>query len=305
MSFQEPVKEPIPEKELKVLEFWVEDDSFKKSLDIRDGCEEFVFYEGPPTANGLPHPGHILTRCVKDLFPRYKTMRGYLVKRKAGWDTHGLPVEIEVEKKLGLNSKEDIEAYGVANFIEKCRESVFTYLEEWVSITRRIGFWIDLDDPYITYQPWYIETLWWILKEIHKKGLLYKGHKVIPYCTRCGTTLSSHEVAQNYKDVQDPSAYVLFNVKGKDNQYFLAWTTTPWTLLSNVALAVHREHEYIEYDTGDGTMILLGLLARLSSSLSTAISSASRMVPVSFTSPRVTARTITPWVWNTACRQSR
>ena len=261
MSFQVPGKESIPDKELKTLEFWEEDGSFKKSLDIREGCEEFVFYEGPPTANGLPHPGHILTRCVKDLFPRYKTMRGYLVKRKAGWDTHGLPVEIEVEKQLGLNSKEDIEAYGVENFIQKCRESVFTYLEEWVSITRRIGFWIDLDDPYITYQPKYIETLWWIFKEIHKKGLLYKGHKVLPYCTRCGTALSSHEVAQNYKDVQDPSAYTLFKVKGKDDHHLLAWTTTPWTLLSNVALAVHRDYEYIEYDTGEGVVILLGLLA--------------------------------------------
>lgn len=244
-----------------ILELWARDREkiFERSVEQREGCEKFVFVEGPPTANGLPHPGHILTRVVKDLVLRYKTMRGFYVKRKAGWDTHGLPVEIEVEKELGINTKGEIEKYGVEKFNRKCKDSVFRYEKEWVNATKRVGFWIDMDSPYITFDNEYIESVWWSLKEIWKKGLLYKGHKVVPYCPRCETTLSSHEVAQGYEDVEDPSVYVKFKLKQEKESeplYLLAWTTTPWTLLGNIALAVHPAHTYVKarvkVDDGNG-----------------------------------------------------
>jgi len=231
--------------EEEILGQWDREKTFERSVARREGCEKFVFVEGPPTANGLPHPGHILTRVMKDLVLRYKTMRGFYVERKAGWDTHGLPVEIEVEKELGTNSKREIEEYGIEKFNRKCRESVFRYEKEWVNATKRVGFWIDMDSPYITFDNGYIESVWWSLKEIWKKGLLYKGHKVVPYCPRCETTLSSHEVAQGYEDVEDPSIYVKFKLKQeKESVFMLAWTTTPWTLFGNIALAVHPEHTY-------------------------------------------------------------
>lgn len=237
--------------EEEILALWDRDGekTFKHSVERREGCEKFVFVEGPPTANGLPHPGHILTRVVKDLVLRYKTMRGFYVKRKAGWDTHGLPVEIEVEKELGINNKGEIEKYGVEKFNRRCKDSVFRYEKEWVNATKRVGFWIDMDSPYITFDNEYIESVWWSLKEIWKKGLLYKGHKVVPYCPRCETTLSSHEVAQGYQDIEDPSVYVKFKLKQEKESepvFLLAWTTTPWTLLGNIALAVHPLHTYVK-----------------------------------------------------------
>jgi len=233
--------------EEEILNGWDIEKTFEQSIARREGCEKFVFVEGPPTANGLPHPGHILTRVVKDLVLRYKTMRGFYVERKAGWDTHGLPVEIEVEKELGTNSKHEIEEYGIEKFNQKCKESVFRYEKEWVNATKRVGFWIDMDSPYITSDSGYIESVWWSLKEIWRRGLLYKGHKVVPYCPRCETTLSSHEVAQGYENVEDPSIYVKFRLKQEQESVFmLAWTTTPWTLFGNIALAVHPEHTYVK-----------------------------------------------------------
>lgn len=240
----EPTMNFVPIEE-KVLDFWNKEEIFKKSIENRKDAPNYVFYEGPPTANGMPHAGHVLTRVVKDLIPRYKTMTGYRVDRKAGWDTHGLPVELEVEKQLGISGKPQIESYGVENFIKKCKESVFTYENEWRKMTERVGFWIDMDNPYVTYHNTYIESVWWALKEIWKKGLLYKGNKVVPYCPRCGTSLSSHEVAQGYKEAEDPSVFVKFPVAGKDNTYFLVWTTTPWTLPSNTALAVKDNYTYV------------------------------------------------------------
>nr|QNO56666.1 isoleucine--tRNA ligase [Methanosarcinales archaeon ANME-1 ERB7] len=231
--------------EEEILELWDTEDTFERSVNQRKDCKKFVFIEGPPTANGLPHPGHILTRVVKDLVLRYRTMQGYYVERKAGWDTHGLPVEIEVEKNLRINTKGEIENYGIEKFNKKCKDSVFRYEKEWVNATKRVGFWIDMDSPYITFDNKYIESVWWSLKETWKKGLLYKGHKVVPYCPRCETTLSSHEVAQGYRDVEDPSIYVKFKLKQPDT-YLLAWTTTPWTLLGNIALAVHPENRYVK-----------------------------------------------------------
>ena len=243
------------QQEEEILELWDRNKTFERSVDHREGCEKFIFVEGPPTANGLPHPGHILTRVVKDLVLRYKTMRGLYVERKAGWDTHGLPVEIEVEKELGVNSKREIEEYGVEKFNRKCKDSVFRYEKEWVNATKRVGFWIDMDSPYVTSDNEYIESVWWSLKEIWKKGLLYRGHKVVPYCPRCETTLSSHEVAQGYKEVEDPSIYVKFKLRQAKEQgqeqehvFMLAWTTTPWTLFGNVALAVHPEHTYVKVE---------------------------------------------------------
>ena len=239
--------------EEEILGLWDREKTFERSVERREGCDKFVFVEGPPTANGLPHPGHILTRVVKDLVLRYKTMRGFYVERKAGWDTHGLPVEIEVEKEQGLNSKREIEAYGIDKFNRKCKESVFRYEKEWVNATKRVGFWIDMDSPYITFDNEYIESVWWSLKEIWNKGLLYRGHKVVPFCPRCETTLSSHEVAQGYKDVEDPSIYVKFRLKReKEPVFMLAWTTTPWTLFGNIALAVHPEHTYVKVKQGEG-----------------------------------------------------
>lgn len=239
-----PTNMNFVEREVQVEKFWKENDIFGKSIKAREGAPVFTFYDGPPTANGKPHIGHIITRAVKDLIPRYKTMKGYKVLRKAGWDTHGLPVELEVEKALGLDGKPQIEKYGVEPFIAKCKESVWTYEKEWRTMSDRVGFWADMDHPYVTYHNEYIESEWWALKKIWDKDLLYKGHKVVPYCPRCGTALSSHEVAQGYKDVKETSAIAKFKVEGKENEYFLAWTTTPWTLPSNIALTVNAKETY-------------------------------------------------------------
>ncbi|MCR4425161.1 MAG: isoleucine--tRNA ligase [Firmicutes bacterium] len=246
----------FPEMESRILDFWKENRVFENSVRQREGAPEFIFYEGPPTANGLPHPGHVLTRAIKDVVLRYKTMTGYQVRRKGGWDTHGLPVELEVEKQLGISGKPDIERYGVEAFVRKCKESVFVYEQEWRRMTERLGFWIDMDDPYVTYHDSYIESVWWAVKTIWEKGLMYRGHKVVPYCPRCGTALSSHEVAQGYRDVTEPSVYVRFRVPGSENLSFLVWTTTPWTLPSNVALAVSPEFEYAYVAVGRETLIL-------------------------------------------------
>lgn len=246
----------IPKKEEEILNFWKENNIFEKSIDIRRDKEKFIFYEGPPTANGKPGVHHVLARIFKDSICRYKTMKGFMVERKGGWDTHGLPVEIEVEKSLGLKNKKDIEKYGIENFIKKCKESVFTYKKEWEVMTERIGFWLDMDNPYVTYENDYIETIFWIIKEIYNKGLIYKGYKTVPYCPRCGTTLSSHEVAQGYKDVYDPSVYVKFKLKDSDNTYFLVWTTTPWTLPSNLLLSVNKDFDYIKIKINDEYLIL-------------------------------------------------
>jgi len=231
--------------EKSILEKWQEKDIIKKNFQMNEGNEYFTFYDGPPTANGAPHIGHVVTRVIKDLIPRYKVMKGYQVLRKAGWDTHGLPVELEVEKALGISGKPQIEKYGVEKFITKCKDSVFTYATQWKEMSERVAYWIDMDNPYVTYQNEYIESVWWSLKALWDKELLYKGHKIVPYCPRCGTSLSSHEVAQGYKDVKDSSAYVKFKLKGK-NIYILVWTTTPWTLPSNVALAVNKKYDYVE-----------------------------------------------------------
>ena len=230
-------------REQEVIEFWKDNDVFKASCAKNAGKAEFSFYDGPPTANGKPHIGHILTRCIKDLIPRYKTMQGYNVLRIAGWDTHGLPVELEVEKTLGLDGKEQIEEYGVMPFIEKCKESVWKYKSEWEKMSERVGYWADMENPYVTYKDEYIESEWWSLKKLFEKGLIYKGYKIVPYCPRCGTALSSHEVAQGYKDVKETSIFVKFRVSGED-AYMLAWTTTPWTLPSNVALCVNADETY-------------------------------------------------------------
>ncbi|MDL2236859.1 isoleucine--tRNA ligase [Christensenellaceae bacterium OttesenSCG-928-K19] len=248
-----PTDLKFSERENDVLAFWEKNDIFKKSMEKNKGGEEFTFYDGPPTANGKPHIGHILTRAIKDLFPRYKTMQGYNVLRIAGWDTHGLPVELEVEKELGLDGKEQIEEYGVEPFVQKCKESVWKYQSEWEKMTERVGFWVDMEHPYITYKDEYIESVWWSLKQIFDKDLLYKGHKIVPYCPRCGTALSSHEVAQGYKDVKETSIFVRFKVKDED-AYFLAWTTTPWTLPSNVALCVNPKEEYVKAEAKDGNV---------------------------------------------------
>ena len=247
------------EREREVEKFWRENRIFEKSIEDRKDAPTYMFYDGPPTANGKPHIGHALTRVIKDMIPRYRTMKGYKVPRKAGWDTHGLPVEIEVEKELGINGKEQIEKYGVAPFIEKCKESVWKYKGMWEEFSDVIGFWADMNDPYVTYHNSYIESEWWALKQIWDKGLLYKGFKVVPYCPRCGTPLSSHEVAQGYKDVKERSAIVRFKKKDED-VYFLAWTTTPWTLPSNVALCVNPEEDYVKVKHGDYTYILASAL---------------------------------------------
>ena len=244
------------EREVAVEQWWKDNDIFGKSIKAREGAPVFTFYDGPPTANGKPHIGHIITRAVKDLVPRYKTMKGYRVLRKAGWDTHGLPVELEVEKTLGLDGKDQIEGYGVEPFIGKCKESVWTYEKEWRSMSDRVGFWADMDDPYVTYHNEYIESEWWALKQIWDKGLLYKGHKVVPYCPRCGTALSSHEVAQGYKDVKETSAIAKFKMEGTDNTYFLAWTTTPWTLPSNIILSVNAKEVYAKAKYQDYYVIM-------------------------------------------------
>ncbi len=264
---------PFPELELGILRFWEERDIFAASLEQTAGGPEFLFYEGPPTANNKPHIGHVVTRAVKDLFPRFKTMQGFHVGRKAGWDTHGLPVEIEVEKTLGFSGKQDIESYGVEKFNRACLESVDTYERQWREMTRRIGFWVDLEKAYFTYTNDYVESVWWALATLFDKGLLEKGYKIQPYCARCGTTLSSHEVAQNYQDTDDPSVWVLFpaeagqrvvDVEGgewtvPDNLHLVAWTTTPWTLLGHTGLAVHADLVYrVVEDPADGRLLLFG-----------------------------------------------
>ena len=239
------------EREKKTEEFWRENHIFEKSIEQRKQGETYTFYDGPPTANGKPHIGHVLTRVIKDMIPRYRTMKGYMVPRKAGWDTHGLPVELEVEKMLGLDGKEQIEEYGLEPFIKHCKESVWKYKGMWEDFSNTVGFWADMDHPYVTYDNNFIESEWWALKQIWEKKLLYKGFKIVPYCPRCGTPLSSHEVAQGYKDVKERSAIVRFKVKGED-AYILAWTTTPWTLPSNVALCVNPEEEYVKVKAADG-----------------------------------------------------
>ena len=239
------------EREKETEKFWRENDIFQKSMKAREGCPTYTFYDGPPTANGKPHIGHVLTRVIKDMIPRYRTMKGYMVPRKAGWDTHGLPVELEVEKMLGLNGKEQIEEYGIEPFIEKCKESVWKYKSMWEDFSNTVGFWADMDHPYVTYDDNFIESEWWALNQIWNKGLLYKGFKIVPYCPRCGTPLSSAEVSQGYKTVKERSAIVRFKVSGED-AYFLAWTTTPWTLPSNVALCVNPDEEYVKVKAADG-----------------------------------------------------
>ncbi len=243
-------------REKEVEQFWKDNDIFRKSMKIREGCPTYTFYDGPPTANGKPHIGHVLTRVIKDMIPRYRTMKGYMVPRKAGWDTHGLPVELEVEKKLGLDGKEQIEEYGLDPFIRQCKESVWNYKGMWEDFSGTVGFWADMDDPYVTYHDDFIESEWWALKEIWNKGLLYKGFKIVPYCPRCGTPLSSHEVAQGYKTLKERTAIVRFKAKD-DDAYFLVWTTTPWTLASNIALCVNPEDTYIRAKACDGNTYIL------------------------------------------------
>lgn len=249
--------------EKDVLKLWSDHDVVKKNFDMNEEGEYFTFYDGPPTANGKPHIGHVITRVMKDLIPRYKVMKGYKVLRKAGWDTHGLPVELEVEKALGISGKPEIETYGVESFVQKCKESVFTYSAQWKDMSEKVGYWIDMDNPYVTYHNDYIESVWWALKQIWNKELLYKGHKIVPYCPRCGTSLSSHEVAQGYKDVKETSVYVKFKLKNEDAS-ILVWTTTPWTLPSNVALCVNQKYDYVEVINKEEHLILAkGLLNKL------------------------------------------
>ena len=238
-------------REKEVEKFWDENHIFEKSIEEREGCPDYIFYDGPPTANGKPHIGHVLTRVIKDMIPRYRTMKGYMVPRKAGWDTHGLPVELEVEKALGLDGKDQIEEYGLEPFIDKCKESVWKYKGMWEDFSGTVGFWADMEHPYVTYHNTFIESEWWALKKIWEKGLLYKGFKIVPYCPRCGTPLSAQEVAQGYKDVKERSAVVRFKVKDED-AYILAWTTTPWTLPSNLALCVNPNEDYAKVKAADG-----------------------------------------------------
>ncbi len=245
------------EREKEILQFWKENKIFEKNVSKNEGENEFTFYDGPPTANGKPHIGHILTRVIKDIIPRYRVMKGEHCLRKAGWDTHGLPVELEVEKLLGIDGKQEIEKYGIEPFIKKCKESVWKYKGEWEKMSDRVGYWADMESPYITYDDNYIESVWWAIKTIAEKGLLYKGHKIVPYCPRCGTALSSHEVAQGYKDVKETSVFVKFQIKGRENSYFLAWTTTPWTLPSNVALCMNPKEDYSEIQAENGETYVL------------------------------------------------
>ena len=245
------------QREKQIKQFWKDNKIFEKSIDMRSKAESYVFYDGPPTANGKPHIGHVLTRTIKDMIPRYRTMKGYMVPRKAGWDTHGLPVELEVEKMLGIDGKDQIEKYGLEPFINKCKESVWKYKGMWEDFSETVGFWADMENPYVTYHNDFIESEWWALKEIYNKNLLYKGFKIVPYCPRCGTPLSSHEVAQGYKTVKERSAIVRFKIVGRDNEYFLAWTTTPWTLPSNVALCVNPDDKYCKVKAADGYIYIM------------------------------------------------
>ena len=254
-------KVDIQKLEQEQLDFWRMNRVFERTTEGREDAPRFVFYEGPPTANGRPGSHHVLARAFKDMFPRYKTMRGFYALRRGGWDTHGLPVEIEVEKELGFKHKHEIEEYGVAAFNEKCKASVFRYIADWEKLTERIGFWVDLDDAYVTFTNDYIESVWWILQQFWNKNLLYKGYKVVPYCPRCGTPLSSHEVSLGYETVHDPSVYVRFPLRDRPGVYFLAWTTTPWTLPGNAALAVGENIDYVQVEgpspDGDGTENLI------------------------------------------------
>ncbi|MBV4427682.1 isoleucine--tRNA ligase [Clostridium tyrobutyricum] len=251
------------DREKDVVDFWKKNKIIEKNFELNKDGKYFTFYDGPPTANGNPHIGHVLTRVMKDFIIRYKVMKGYNVLRKAGWDTHGLPVELEVEKSLGISGKPQIEEYGVESFIKKCKDSVFTYISEWKEMSDRIGFWVDMDNPYVTYHNDYIESEWWALKQIWDKGLLYKGYKVVPYCPRCGTALSSHEVSQGYKDVKETSVYVKFKLKDSD-KYMLAWTTTPWTLPNNMALAINKTYDYVEViNKGQHLILAESLLGKL------------------------------------------
>ncbi len=247
-------------REQEVLKFWKDNSIMERSFHLRDGGGRFTFFDGPPTSNGKPHIGHVETRAIKDLFPRFQTMKGKSVLRIAGWDTHGLPVELEVEKKLGLDGKPQIEKYGIEPFIQECKQSVWKYLHEWEAMSERVGYWADMEHPYVTYHDEYIESVWWSLKQIWDKGRIYQGHKIVPYCPRCGTALSSHEVAQGYKDVKEFSAFVRFRVKGAENTYFLAWTTTPWTLPNNVALCVNAHEDYTFFTFEGDTMIMADAL---------------------------------------------
>ena len=243
--FSAPAGSPnFPSLEKEVLQFWEDNDIYHRSLTQRADCPSFVFFEGPPTANGMPHPGHCLTRSIKDVFPRYKTMRGFRCERKAGWDTHGLPVEVEVGKELGIHSKEEIEAYGVEPFIQKCQQSVWRYMQEWETLTKRLGFWVDLDQAYVTYHQSYVESVWWSLKNLFDRGLLYEGHKIVWWWAQGGTALSAGEVGQGYREVADPSVYVLFPLVDHPGRSLVVWTTTPWTLPSNMFAAVRSDLEY-------------------------------------------------------------
>ena len=243
----------FPGMEREVLNMWKEKGIIDKNFKLNKDGEYFTFYDGPPTANGKPHVGHILTRVMKDIIPRYKVMKGYKVIRKAGWDTHGLPVELEIEKKLGISGKAQIEEYGVEKFIKDCKSSVFNYVSQWEKMTNQIGYWVDMENPYVTYHNEYIESIWWAVKQMWDKNLIYQGHKVMPYCPRCGTALSSHEVAQGYKDVNDMTCVAKFKID--KNKYILAWTTTPWTLPSNLALCVNKNFTYVEAKIKDGIEI--------------------------------------------------
>ena len=244
------------DREKEIIKFWNDNKIFEKSVEKNEGNKEFTFYDGPPTANGKPHIGHVLTRVMKDIIPRYRTMKGEHVLRKAGWDTHGLPVELEIEKKLGLDGMMYIEKYGIEPFIKECKQSVWKYTTEWKNMSDRLGYWVDMDHPYVTYHDDYIESVWWALKTISDKGIIYKGYKIVPSCPRCGTALSSHEVAQGYKDVKEKSVYVKFKVKNEENTYFLVWTTTPWTLPSNVALCMNADYDYVKISANGENYIL-------------------------------------------------
>ncbi|MDO8663554.1 MAG: class I tRNA ligase family protein, partial [Candidatus Wildermuthbacteria bacterium] len=248
----------FPKSEEKILKFWKDRDVFERSVKQRAKARDFIFYEGPPTANGKPGIHHVLGRIFKDIICRYKTMQGFRVQRKAGWDTHGLPVELEVEKKLGIASKPEIEKYGIDKFNKECKKSVWKYKEEWERLTERIGFWLDTKNPYITYDTKYIESVWWILKEVWKKNLLFQGFKVVPYCPRCGTSLSSHEVAQGYKKIKEPAIFVKFPIQNPEfkNTSLLIWTTTPWTLPGNVAVAINPKFTYVKFKNGGDYLIL-------------------------------------------------
>ena len=258
-----PANADFPQLEEQILSFWRDEKIYEQSLERRAGRDKFVFYEGPPTANGMPHPGHCLTRAIKDLFPRYKTMRGFHCERKGGWDTHGLPVEVEVCKELGIHSKEEIEEYGVEPFIHKCQQSVWRYMREWERLTERLGFWIHLPEAYVTYHQSYVESVWWSLKNLFDRDLLYQGHKIVWWWAQGGTALSSGEVGQGYREVADPSVYVKFPLVGEDNTSLLVWTTTPWTLPSNQFAAVHPELTYAtvtDVESGDRLILAADLV---------------------------------------------